>query len=408
MLLTCQHCRLIYKSRSSTRRFCSRKCYLAFKVEAYTKECPICGKRFHPDKKIIRYCSQSCFHKSRVLWHSKTCSYCGQPFNTKDNHQQFCSKVCFYKGRKPPLQKVKLCRKTPPRAMRLCPTCNKEFLSIKGQRYCSKECFYRARQDQVICQRCGNVFYAAKYLHKKFCSLECFLNRSDVDTALLAKEYDAGKSTTELGKKYGLTAGAIATRLRKAGVELRPGWLHLIDNNPTKGKGHTKATKAKIREHTIRQFASPEARQSASENQIKAMTEGRISRVSVLEEDVAKALDELGISYDRQAGIRNPANGQFCACVDFRLSDNKVLEVNGTYWHADPRVYPNGPEFASQRQTVKRYEKKVASLQSLGITIIELWELDFRKAPLPSLLNALHIKPTVQVPCQLELPIASG
>ena len=406
MLLTCEHCHRIYKSRSSVRRFCSRKCYLDSKVESCTKECLICGKRFSPDTKSSRYCSQSCFHKSRVLWHSKTCSYCSQPFNTKDIHQQFCSKACSYKGRKPPSQKIRPHRKTPPREQKACPVCGKEFLSVKGQRYCSKECFYRARQNRSTCQRCSKVFYAAKYLHKKFCSFECFLNRSNIETAPLTEQYDAGKSTMELSREYGLTPGAIAERLHKAGVEMRPGWLHLVTNNPTRGKGHTKASKDKLRESALRQFASPTARQLASENQIKAMTEGRISRISGLEEDVAKALDELGIAYDRQVGIRNPANGRFCACVDFCLSDNKVLEVNGTYWHADPRVYPNGPEFPSQKQTVERYKKKIASLQSLGITIIELWELDLRKAPIPSLLKVLKVNRPVLASRQLNLPIS--
>src|SRR5699024_281803 len=42
------------------------------------------------------------------------------------------------------------------------------------------------------------------------------------------------------------------------------------------------------------------------------------------------------------------AAGRFVACVDFMLSDGRALEVNGTFWHTDPRVYPDGPTFPAQ------------------------------------------------------------
>ena len=321
-----------------------------------------------------------------------TCAYCQQPFKTNDRRRKYCSRKCYFAHVKGQHAKT-------------CPVCGKKF-NKKDNIYCSMECYRKSRHVVSTCPTCGQTFHAPQWLHKKFCSRKCYLNRSGVDTALLIQEYRAGKSTIELSHEHGLTASAIAMRLHKAGIELRPGWLHLTtDKNPTKGKGHTEATKAKLRALAIQQFSSPEARQSASENQIKAMAEGRISCVSGLEDDVAKALDKLGVSYDRQVGIRNPNNGQFYACVDFRLADDKVLEVNGTYWHADPRVYPDGPEFASQKQTVIKYREKVARLRLFGITVIELWELDFRKAPMLSLLDALQTTPPIPAPHQLRLPI---
>ena len=124
--------------------------------------------------------------------------------------------------------------------------------------------------------------------------------------------------------------------------------------------GHTDDTRARLSEATTR-----------------AIAEGRISPVSKLEDEVAVVLDGLGVSYARQVPVRGAA-GRFVACVDFMLSDGRALEVNGTFWHADPRVYPGGPEFPAQVRTAERWDRKVAALAALGIPVVVVWEKDLR------------------------------
>jgi G:T-mismatch repair DNA endonuclease (very short patch repair protein) len=66
-----------------------------------------------------------------------------------------------------------------------------------------------------------------------------------------------------------------------------------------------------------------------------------------------------------------------------------AIEVNGTFWHADPRVYPNGPVKPSQRRTLTRYTRKLQLLKGLGIRVVEVWEADFKADPIPAVQAAL-------------------
>jgi len=138
-----------------------------------------------------------------------------------------------------------------------------------------------------------------------------------------------------------------------------------------KGYGHTEASRARLSEATAR-----------------AIAEGRVPAVSKLENVAAEVLDGLGIGYRRQVAIRGP-RGRYVASVDFMLDDGRVLEVNGTFWHADPRVYPGGPTYPAQKRTAERWARKLAALDALGIRVIEVWEKELRNDPAQAVRVAL-------------------
>lgn len=283
------------------------------------------------------------------------CKFCGNEFHPFHHDQKFCSHTCYLAFRRKNLKaKIRKC----------CPVCNRifeVFPSKDSKLYCSKSCY-------VIDQR----------IH--------------LDVNSVIRQYQAGKSTAELGKIYRVSWSTIARTLKQAGVPLRSRTAHLkTEKNPTKNKGHSKRTKAKLRATAIKQFADSKAREMASQNQIRAMSEGRISNVSALENQVAEILKQLNIEFKRQVGIQHPNTKQFCACVDFLLPNNRVLEINGTFWHSDPRKYPKGPVHESQKKTVKRYKRKLALLKSLGYTVLELWEADFLNDPLASIEQLLEL-----------------
>lgn len=133
---------------------------------------------------------------------------------------------------------------------------------------------------------------------------------------------------------------------------------------------------------------SDETRARLSETTARAIAEGRIPAVSKLEDVAAEALDALGVGYRRQVNIRGP-HGRYVASVDFMLADGRALEVNGTFWHADPRVYPDGPVFPAQKRTAERWARKVAALDALGITVVEVWEKELRDDPAEAVRVAL-------------------
>lgn len=121
----------------------------------------------------------------------------------------------------------------------------------------------------------------------------------------------------------------------------------------------------------------------------KLISNGKFPRVSKLEDTVAGILDTMSVTYERQKHFREP-NGQYGAVADFYLPvTNTVLEVNGSFWHVDPRVFPNGPTHASQRRTLSKYARKMGLLAAQGIPVIEVWEQDLKADPHGSVQKAL-------------------
>jgi len=239
-----------------------------------------------------------------------------------------------------------------------------------------------ASHEWRVCPVCGNSFHRhrATLVEGSCCSVGCCdkKKKKSVSDSSIAKMYVSGMSSIEIGCKTGMSQGGVIKRLRACGVKIRGRGDHLLtDKNPTRGKGHTDETRRKLREITLRQFESPRARKAASHRQV-AYLEKTERCVSSWEKRVAGELDHLGIKYETSKGIRDPRTGRFCACVDLFIN-GKALEVNGTYYHSDPRAYPDGPKTYTQRHNADRYAKKVKHLSELGIPLFEVWEIDLEK-----------------------------
>lgn len=101
---------------------------------------------------------------------------------------------------------------------------------------------------------------------------------------------------------------------------------------------------------------------------------------SKLEQEVGAILRRLGYKHVKQCPIfsqRKRCRGIF----DFFLTVHKVaIEVNGTYWHCDPRVYKDGPQYTTQRRNIRSWNRKMRYCEQLGIHVIVLWEKDLREA----------------------------
>lgn len=106
----------------ATRRFCSRRCYLASVAAArITKVCPVCGRDFTVIAKWQdRYtvCSVKC---RRHMTTYRPCPICGKQFNDKRGVRRYCSepcrrpavivncRTCGKRFRKGPQSKVQFC-----------------------------------------------------------------------------------------------------------------------------------------------------------------------------------------------------------------------------------------------------------------------------------------------------------
>lgn len=241
---------------------------------------------------------------------------------------------------------------------RECPQCGNIYLArehrLRHRRdwYCSRECSYLGRMLPaavltLTCPVCGRVYDrpAAKRRPRhgvKVCSTECVYRARRL--GLIPRVVETPYARHKNKRSAEASAKQVATR--KANGTYR----------------HTEETKRRLAAATA-----------------KAIAEGRVARVSRLEDNVADVLVECGVPYRRQVGVRN-AGGRFEGVADFWLSDPEaVVEVNGTFWHADPRIYPDGPVSCSQIRNAERWAKKMIAYQRVGVPVIVVWEADIRE-----------------------------
>lgn len=98
---------------------------------------------------------------------------------------------------------------------------------------------------------------------------------------------------------------------------------------------------------------------------------------SKLELDFARDfLDKLGVRYIWQFEAKDI--GRF---YDFKIIDGPIIEIQGSYWHGDPRLYEQKElnKVQLKNQKVDEYKKKWAL--SHGIPIYYVWEKDIRETP---------------------------
>ena len=96
---------------------------------------------------------------------------------------------------------------------------------------------------------------------------------------------------------------------------------------------------------------------------------------SKLEEDFAhNFLDKLGVKYTYQFEAKDI--GRF---FDFRIEDGPIIEINGSYWHGDPRLYEseNLNRIQKKNISVDKIKEKWALLH--GIPIYYIWEKDIKE-----------------------------
>lgn len=246
---------------------------------------------------------------------------------------------------------------------RTCPVCQRKYkadtqrLKFGRQTTCSRKCSYEFRARKlttsvlVICAVCGKQFKRSptqiKSKHKSvYCSAACqYAGRG------------LGLTKRIVSKPYVITE---AGRIAHKGAAQRGALTRKKNGNSR----HSEETVAKLREATTKRIMS-----------------GKIKRVSKIEYVVAQKFTDLGIVFIQQYGIRDPKTGRYTASLDFFLPEQNIaIEVNGTFWHADPRFYDASNLSPAQRRTVKGYAKKIDVLRELGIELREIWEHDLRQS----------------------------
>ena len=254
---------------------------------------------------------------------------------------------------------------------RTCPICGHVYRvdAVRLARHghgvtCSRKCSYKLRaqnKSRKVTKTCAvcKTDFSRSPSHIKgkhgsdFCSRKCHYDGRGLGLTkrVVTKPYvvtDAGRTAWKEGAKKTVIAR------RKS-------------DNYVKSE----ATRAKLSEAVARHLARTQS----------------VFTTSKIEDVTARELDSLGIPYERQFVFRDP-RGRFAAVVDFWLPTlSRVLEVNGTFWHADPRAYP-GTLLPIQERAVAKYRRKLELLRTLNIPVSEVWEMDLKKEPRQAVLAA--------------------
>ncbi|MBM3322200.1 hypothetical protein FJY69_01780 [candidate division WOR-3 bacterium] len=91
-----------------------------------------------------------------------------------------------------------------------------------------------------------------------------------------------------------------------------------------------------------------------------------------LEAKFAGLLDDWGLDYQWQFRL-----GRYV--YDFELPGRLLVEVHGTYWHADPRFYPPDQLTATQRRAVLHDLDKAHHAARNGYRLRAVWEHDLKR-----------------------------
>lgn len=101
---------------------------------------------------------------------------------------------------------------------------------------------------------------------------------------------------------------------------------------------------------------------------------------SKLEERFARDfLDKLGLKYTYQ--YKAASIGRY---FDFRICPDlrgPIIEVQGSYWHGDPRIYEEKDLNKTQKRDIKIDEIKRKWCARNGVKLIYVWEKDINETP---------------------------
>jgi G:T-mismatch repair DNA endonuclease (very short patch repair protein) len=98
-------------------------------------------------------------------------------------------------------------------------------------------------------------------------------------------------------------------------------------------------------------------------------------RVTAPEKFVREYLIELGVDFEREKFINNQKWK-----IDFKIGD-KLIEVQGDFWHANPRIYSYDKLHAIQKSNVLRDVEKHDWIAKNNFELLQIWEYDIKMTP---------------------------
>jgi len=325
-----------------------------------------------PSSKYIasksHFCSKSCnnvyrkgknFHKIIGVGN---CLSCNKEFNISDHvpDQKFCCTECKSKY---------YYYETPKYEDKTCTNCGVEYTrqqqtSRTQNCYCSLECEleYKHKQSYEVrkCEICDEEFEILKSSTQKMCSIQCqgkWQSINLVGENANGYNHDWSKEDRTLtcewcGKVHQAKPYQIENGRRFCSDECRQDWF--------------------AKEFSISEENMERARIQAVKNLSDGIMNKTDTSIQIL---TNKMLNELHIEYD------NEYNCKYVAIDNYLKDYNLMIEVNGQYWHTDPRFYKE-INYEMQVKRIKMDKIKHTYIKNnYDIEILYLWEDDINNKP---------------------------
>lgn len=168
---------------------------------------------------------------------------------------------------------------------------------------------------------------------------------------LCSNKYRKKRKEKELGRKLGKRAKQYSEKE-----------LDFLKKSYGKGTSYLEIVK-KLKGRTQHALVS-----KLSDLGISSRRHYMLKRETGIELLVKRWLKDFKINFKAQHAISRMS-------VDF-CKDNVIIEVFGSFWHCDKKLYPNGPRYALQKINITRDKKREKYLHDNGYSIIYIWEYD--------------------------------
>lgn len=289
---------------------------------------------------------------------------------------------------------------------RKCPECSDDII------YQSKYDMIAAERRKTRCRKCygpgRKKKYPEGYTWKRYCS-DCgkeliYTTKRDYIDGLRnnrkCRKCGCGHwrgKTKETNESLRIAAKK-KSRAMKEHRKNNPPWnkgltketSEIIAKNAESHRGfkHTEKTKEIIRQASIEHWRDSVYREKVIANATigirKSYAEGNrkypINRDTKPERAVEAILKKMSIIYEKQFPIYSsyPKTETTVRFYDFYLPEyNKIIEVHGDYWHANPNKYPNRNSLNKiQRQAIVNDADKIRRALNEYKEVFVIWEED--------------------------------
>jgi G:T-mismatch repair DNA endonuclease (very short patch repair protein) len=140
------------------------------------------------------------------------------------------------------------------------------------------------------------------------------------------------------------------------------------DKNPFYGKTHTSDVLYKISNANRVYSSMPGVKQRQREAAIERLRKNKY-KMTKPERVMKSVLSELSVQNHYNFILDKRYQ------YDFRIiNTNIIIEVQGDYWHCNPKIYPNGPVSERQKFKIQRDIEKRKYAEECGYAVVYVWE----------------------------------